>query len=1008
VYTNVAGELTTMADKKIKSKTYLFLGLIFMLTVVTVIYIVRHHTNSIVNELTLNRVKTANRSLVNYLSELSDRITMRAEIISGDEAVITAIKNEDYQSLKRYLLNFTFGIDITTICDPQGIVLARSHKDITGDDISGYKAVSEVLNTAATATSIEVLSGNNNSLTVYASAPIYSGGRMIGIINCAYDLTQNAHMDIFKERTGCEASIFQLDERISTTITDETGARVTGLKANDFVSETVLKHKKEYVGDLNLFGKMYGVCYSPLIIDDEPIGMLFTGIDIVPILERQRIMNFLIALASITGIAASLTFMVVSNINARKYAHLSDKQLNQQILMANISRSFLSDANTDTLITNTLRMVGEFMNIPQILLFMVEEDGVTSTCSNEWINPELGLPSLIGASITLQDPMLSIVKNLKPGEKEDSYLTSNNLLIKEAMSPYRIHFNNYITTPIFIKGEMCALIDFSREDDDQKWNESEISLATLFASTLSGVFEREAMARQTSVVENSPLMIFYTDSDGKMVYANPAASALTGYTLAELKSGGYKLILDEQGIRDVKEIYVPQTLRKGTIQHESNLICKDGSNRILKVTSFVVNSGITAAICMDLTEIRAMEDELIKAKNKAEQANRSKSEFLSNMSHEMRTPMNAIIGMTAIAKNSADNERKNYALHKIENASTHLLGIINDVLDMSKIEANKLELMHEEFELRSLLQKAVTFVQFRMDEKQHKFSLNVDNSVPEFFIGDDQRLTQVVTNLLSNAAKFTPEDGKISVDVSLVEKADEISTLRFEVADTGIGISPEHQKKIFNIFEQAEGGIARKFGGTGLGLSISKRIVELMGGEIHVESELGKGSTFIFTAKLLRCEKDPHFKNVSDDRSKVLAEEIAGKFTGRKVLLAEDIEINREILLSILEGTGLIIDTAENGKEALEKIAAAPDYYDLVFMDMQMPEMDGLEATRRIRTVESTLAATGSPRKRLPIIAMTANVFKDDIDNCLMAGMDDHIGKPLDMETVYEKLRKYL
>jgi len=374
----------------------------------------------------------------------------------------------------------------------------------------------------------------------------------------------------------------------------------------------------------------------------------------------------------------------------------------------------------------------------------------------------------------------------------------------------------------------------------------------------------------------------------------------------------------------------------------------------------------------------------------------------------MRTPMNAIIGMTAIAKNSADNERKNYALNKIENASTHLLGIINDVLDMSKIEANKLELMHEEFELRSLLQKAVNFVQFRMDEKQHKFSLNVDNSVPEFFIGDDQRLTQVVTNLLSNAAKFTSEDGKISVDVSLVEKTDEIHTLRFEVADTGIGISPEQQKKIFNTFEQAEGGIARKFGGTGLGLSISKRIVELMGGEIHVESELGKGSKFIFNVKLLRCIKDPRPKNKSDDKSKALTEDNVGKFAGRKMLLAEDIEINREILLSILEDTGLIIEIAENGKEALEKIAAAPDYYDLVFMDMQMPEMDGLEATRRIRAIESNLIAMGSPRKRLPIIAMTANVFKDDIDNCLMAGMDDHIGKPLAMETVFEKLRKYL
>jgi len=604
--------------------------------------------------------------------------------------------------------------------------------------------------------------------------------------------------------------------------------------------------------------------------------------------------------------------------------------------------------------------------------------------------------------------MLSMIKSFRPDSGEDACLSSNDEIVKKAMSPYRVSFKNYIATPVFIKGEMCAVIDFSREDSDTKWSESDISLATLFASTLSGVFEREAMSRKTSVVENSPLMIFYSDAKGNLVYANHAASTVTGYTTAELKAGGFNLILNESDLRDVRERYIPQTFKNGMIKHETVLICKDGRRRLLEVTSFIVEGGMIAAICMDLTETRALEVELIKAKENAEQASRAKSDFLSNMSHEMRTPMNAIIGMASIAKKAEDNERKDYALNKVEESSKHLLGIINDVLDMSKIEANKFELTHVEFDLRSLLQKAVSFVRLRMDEKQHRFSMNVENNVPLFYIGDDQRLTQVITNLLSNAAKFTPEDGEIGVKVSLAGEEDGMCELCFEVTDSGIGISPEQQEKIFNIFEQAESGTTRKYGGTGLGLAISKRIIELMGGQISIDSELGKGSRFIFTVKLLRDKNNYSQQPDGETQNIPFSASKKGEFAGKKLLLAEDIEINREILISLLDDTGLIIEIAENGREALEKIAADFNSYDMVFMDVQMPEMDGLEATRRIRAFESKMPEMGNPVKRLPIIAMTANVFKDDIENCLTAGMDDHIGKPLDIDTVYEKLRKFL
>ncbi|MCL2109522.1 MAG: ATP-binding protein, partial [Oscillospiraceae bacterium] len=241
---------------------------------------------------------------------------------------------------------------------------------------------------------------------------------------------------------------------------------------------------------------------------------------------------------------------------------------------------------------------------------------------------------------------------------------------------------------------------------------------------------------------------------------------------------------------------------------------------------------------------------------KAQQASEAKSNFLSVMSHEMRTPLNAIIGMTIIAKDAAEVERKNYALNKIEDASTSLLGIVNDVLDMAKIEANRLELSPIEYSVERMLQKVLSVVKFRMDEKLQKFEMIVDDKVPRYIIGDDQRLSQVVTNLLTNASKFTPEEGEISLHISLQSEQNKTCELRFEIIDNGIGISASQQARLFEAFLQAESGTSRTFGGTGLGLALCKRIVELMGGEIWVESELGKGARFIFTAKVERSEND--------------------------------------------------------------------------------------------------------------------------------------------------------
>ena len=385
--------------------------------------------------------------------------------------------------------------------------------------------------------------------------------------------------------------------------------------------------------------------------------------------------------------------------------------------------------------------------------------------------------------------------------------------------------------------------------------------------------------------------------------------------------------------------------------------------------------------------------ELVRAKNVAEMASASKSEFLSRMSHEMRTPMNAIIGMAEIAKNSSEQERKEDCLDKIGSASKHLLGLINDILDMSKIEADKFEIYTHPFVIKEMLDRVVSVASIRLEEKELRFEMDLGEAVPPMIVGDELRLTQVITNLVSNAIKFTPNHGKITLSVQCVP---DTSALRISVTDTGIGISQEQQSRLFNAFEQLDGGTARKFGGTGLGLAISKRIVKMMGGRIWIESELDKGATFIFTMPFEPVENGERKAEPEPEEVEIPC------LKGHTILIAEDIDINREIIGAALEETSVTIVFAENGLEAVSFFKSEPDRFGLILMDIQMPLMDGYEATREIRALDCDQAG------KVPIIAMTANVFREDVERCVAAGANGHLGKPLDWMELFKALSCHL
>jgi len=520
----------------------------------------------------------------------------------------------------------------------------------------------------------------------------------------------------------------------------------------------------------------------------------------------------------------------------------------------------------------------------------------------------------------------------------------------------------------------------------------------------------EADERAKLMLDTTPLCCSLIDKDINIIECNEAAVVLFKlknkqefmerfFELSPVRQSNGELSY-VQAVRHIKKAY-----NDGKCVFEWMHQLTDGTPipaEITLVRTSYNGNYVVASYIRDLREhkkmmqdIRAGAAELEAALEKAQAANRAKSSFLSNMSHEMRTPMNAIIGMTSIGKSAGDIEKKDYAFEKIENASTHLLGVINDVLDMSKIEAGKFELSCDDFNFEKLLQKTTNVINFRVEEKHQTLTVNTDQRIPLILNGDDQRLAQVITNLLTNAVKFTPENGSIYLGANLLMEENGLCTIQIDVKDSGIGITDEQKSRLFSSFEQAESSTSRKYGGTGLGLAISKHIVELMGGNIWLESKPGEGSTFSFVVLLKRGKE----RNAESQSDKAVSGPVSLK--GRRILLAEDIDLNREIVMALLEPTEVEVDCAVNGKEAVRMFSKKPKNYDLIFMDIQMPEMDGLEATHQIRSIEGN-------QNRVPIIAMTANVFKEDIEKCLAVGMDDHIGKPIDFNEVMEKLQTYI
>jgi PAS domain S-box-containing protein len=486
--------------------------------------------------------------------------------------------------------------------------------------------------------------------------------------------------------------------------------------------------------------------------------------------------------------------------------------------------------------------------------------------------------------------------------------------------------------------------------------------------------------------------------------SNRAMEQMFGYASGELDDLSTSVLHTDTARWEELAESIRATMRSGKVYHdECELRRRDGSQFWVRRAGSALfgNDPLRGTVWVyeDITERRAAAQQLLHAKNLAEEATRMKSDFLANMSHEIRTPMNAIIGMSHLALRTELNAQQQDYLGKIRQSAQHLLGLLNDILDLSKIEAGKLDVEAIPFALASVLQDVTAMVADKAQAKGLKLTFDVAPDIPAGLRGDPLRLKQILVNYLGNAIKFT-ERGEIGVSIYLRERTEHDVLLYLEVRDTGIGLAPELQSRLFQSFVQADSSTTRRYGGTGLGLTISKQLAQLMHGEVGVRSTLGQGSTFWCTARLglvaadSPLATDPAAPRVGPSHD---APETIDAIRGAHILLVEDNDLNQQVAAELLRYAGFTVDIADNGAVAVAMVESRP--YDLVLMDMQMPVMDGLDATREIRK--------NARLRALPILAMTANAMQADRDRCSAAGMDDFIAKPIEPELLWQALLRH-
>ena len=518
----------------------------------------------------------------------------------------------------------------------------------------------------------------------------------------------------------------------------------------------------------------------------------------------------------------------------------------------------------------------------------------------------------------------------------------------------------------------------------------------------------ETEERFKTMANSAPVLLWMAGTDGNCNFFNQYWLDFTGKTFEEEWGVGWAEGVYFEDFQKCIDTYVRSFNKRESFEMEYRLMNSKGEYRWILdrgTPRFTAGKKFAGYIgsCIDITDRKRNESELVTAREKALEASRMKSDFLTNMSHEIRTPLFGVIGVTDLLRKTRLTAEQQSLTATLEDSGQSLLSLVNEILDFAKIESGKQEMHPMVFSVYSLVKEIVSLLEPRARSKGLELSLKVELGRLQYFRGDSGKIRQILMNLLGNAIKFT-QKGNIRVKVSLVDQ-DSKSTKRvkvkFEVRDTGVGIPEEDLRKIFEPFVQLDGSLTRAHGGTGLGLAICKQLLDLLGGKISVRSSPNKGSKFWFSVPLKKVEKNPTPSVRTENINKTKASRVPlqpTKASGR-VLVAEDNPVNQFIIQKQLESVGYTVDIVENGKKAVD--AVMKNQYDIVLMDCQMPEMDGMEATREIRRIRGQ-------KNGLPIIAFTAHAFQGERQKCLDAGMDEYISKPVDFEKLFKLMQGYL
>jgi PAS domain S-box-containing protein len=968
------------ARKKSSRAIFFILSIVCILTLAVIITVTQYITNDIITQLTLDRAAIAKTGLINYFEELEERASHWSEAIARRPLLHEAILGGSHAEIRQFLADFTDGVDFLSITDADGIVLARSYNDFRGDDISSQKDVSAVLESGRSHSSFSFVSAGGTfgqRLAINASAPVYHGDELIAVINCNFDITDNRHLDTFKIRTGFDASVFIGAERVATTVFNPQGIRVVAMTVSEDVVDAIFVQQLEsYTGNIEVYGHTFASHYSPLILGDEIIGMWTTGVEIDSIIERRFEMNTWTLIAAVFCIIASVSF----GFAFRRYARTVNKL---------------------SLIRDDDERLKLMLDTSPLGINLIGEDFKIIDCNKAALN-------MFG--ITDKKQYIADFHSYSP-EFQPNGKTSDEMrpvVMSTALTENYISFEWEHKKP---NGEaMLCEITLVRS----KYKNKHVLIAHMrdLRETRALMEEVRQSDEYTQLMFNAmPISCILWDDKRNVVGFNPQAMELFGIAgKEEYERDFHELYPEFQPDGETSILSLERCLKQvldcGYCRTE--FTHKDKSGHLLPCEITLVrmkykNRFLIASYTRDLreevaqrAEINRTQEELKSALDAAEAANNAKSVFLANMSHEIRTPLNSIIGFSELAMDGNISLQTNDYITKILESGAWLLQIINNILDISKIESGKMILENIPFNLHDIFTHCQAAIMPKTTEKGIALYCYAEPSIGKRLLGDPIKLRQILTNMLSNAVKFT-NIGTVKL-MAAIKSSDENSvTIRFEIKDSGIGMTSEQISRIFEPFTQADDSITRKFGGTGLGLAITKNIIEMMGGSLSVESTPGIGSKFTFEIK---------FSTISDSAeiptSDIRIDEVKKpKFEGL-VLICEDNPMNRQVVCGHLARVGVKTVIATNGQEGvdmvLERQANNEPPFDLIFMDIHMPVMDGMEASLKI-------AASGC---KTPIVAMTANIMSNDLELYKKNSICDFIGKPFTSQELWVCLTKYV